>query len=41
MEPRELYDECVRRGLNVPKRKPARFYIRKLEKQDEDDAWED
>lgn len=50
MSPRELYDLCVDRGLDVEKKKAAKYYVRVLEEadkaeddwaDDDDDEWED
>lgn len=51
MSPKELYDLCKERGIDVKPKKPARFYINQLEEwdkanddwgdEDEDDDWED
>lgn len=50
MSSRELYDLCVERGIDVEKKKAAKYYIRALEEadkaeddwaDDDDDDWED
>lgn len=52
MTPKELYDLCVERGIEVEKRKPVKYYARRLEEYDnaqddwadedeDDDDWED
>lgn len=49
MSAKELYNLCKERGIKVPTKKPARFYVNELEEYDkanedwgsEDDEWED
>lgn len=42
MSPKELYRECIERGLKVKKKMKKKYYISKLEEDDEeDDDWED
>lgn len=52
MNPKELYQLCKERDIDVPTKKPAKFYINQLEEwdkaqddwadeEDEDDEWED
>lgn len=51
MSAKELYDLCVERDIDVEKRKPSKYYVRRLEEydkaqddwgdDDDDDDWED
>lgn len=51
MSPKELFNLCKERGIDVPARKNSKFYIKQLEEadqaeddwcdEDEDDEWED
>lgn len=49
MSPKELYSECKKRKLDVQPKKPAKYYIKQLQDDDEahedwddeDDDWED
>lgn len=51
MSPKELYDLCKERGIDVKPKKPKRYYVKNLEDwdaaqdewgdDDEDDEWED
>ena len=42
MSPQELFNLCKERGIDVPKKKPAKFYIRQLEEYDKaEDDWGD
>ena len=45
MSPQELFKECKKRGIKVEPKKPAKYYIEKLEADDnagsEDDDWGD
>lgn len=45
MSPKELYMECIERGLTAKKKQKAEYYIKMLEKDDEknkdDDEWEE
>ena len=38
MAPKQLYLECMKKGIEVPKKKPKKYYIKKLEDY-EDDEW--
>lgn len=39
--PRELYEECIARGIDATKKKPARYYIKFLEEDDMEMAAEE
>lgn len=50
MSPKDLFNLCKERGINVPPKKPAKFYINQLKEydsaqddwgDDDDDEWED
>ena len=43
MSAKELYKLCKSRDIDVETRKPAKYYITKLEEADEEDAddWDD
>lgn len=39
MEPKDLYALCKKRGIDVPTKKSAAFYIKALEEDDEEAPW--
>ena len=41
MTPKELYQLCVKRDIDVEQKKNKEYYIKKLEEADEDDDWGD
>ena len=45
LSPKELFKLCKERNIDVPAKKPAKFYIKKLEEydasNDEEEGWDD